>query len=123
MQHGGSLVTMSYLGGADEAVPHYVYRACKSRVGIISSLYGAGAGAVRYSRISSITQPYTILTRAASGIEDFDQLMKHAIEKAPLGRLVTTEEVANLTAFLCSDDSSGMTGQTIYVDDGCHAVT
>jgi len=48
--------------------------------------------------------------------------MNHAIEKAPLGRLVTTDEVANLTAFLCDDDSSGMTGQTIYVDGGCHAV-
>jgi len=39
-----------------------------------------------------------------------------------LGRLVTLEEIARLSAFLCSEASSGMTGQTIYVDAGCHAV-
>ncbi len=120
MQHGGSLVTMSYLG-ADEAVPHY---------GLMGPVKVALESLVRYMalelgpldiRVSAVS-PGPILTRAASDIEDFDQLMKHAIEKALLGRLVTTEEVANLTAFLCSDDSSGMTGQTIYVDGGCHAV-
>jgi enoyl-[acyl-carrier protein] reductase I len=36
--------------------------------------------------------------------------------------LVKLEEIANLAVFLSSDASSGMTGQTIYVDAGCHAV-
>jgi enoyl-[acyl-carrier protein] reductase I len=111
MQHGGSLVTMSYLG-ADEAVPHY---------GLMGPVKAALESLVRYMalelgpldiRVSAVS-PGPILTRAASGIGDFDQLIKHAIEKAPLGRLVTTEEVANLTAFLCSDDSSGMTGHDL----------
>jgi len=66
--------------------------------------------------------PGPILTRAASGIAAFDDLMTHAQKKAPLGRLVTLEEIARLSAFLCSEASSGMTGQTIYVDAGCHAV-
>jgi len=35
---------------------------------------------------------------------------------------VTLEEIAQLRAFLCADASSGMTGQTLYVDGGCHAV-
>jgi enoyl-[acyl-carrier protein] reductase I len=48
--------------------------------------------------------------------------MQRAIEKSPLKRLVTQDEVADLTAFLCSDQSSGMTGQTIYIDAGYHAV-
>jgi len=51
-----------------------------------------------------------------------DELMSSAIQKAPLGRLVSTEEVAALTEFLCSPQSSGMTGQTIFVDAGVHAV-
>jgi enoyl-[acyl-carrier protein] reductase I len=42
--------------------------------------------------------------------------------KAPLGRLVSLEEIANLSTFLCTDAASGMTGQTIYVDAGAHAV-
>ena len=66
--------------------------------------------------------PGPILTRAASGIADFDELMATAQAKAPLQRLVTLEEIAQLSAFLCSDAASGMTGQTIYVDGGVHAV-
>ena len=120
MSDGGSMVTMSYIG-ADEAVPHY---------GLMGPVKAALESLVRYMalelgplniRVHAVS-PGPIMTRAASGIEGFDSLMNHAIEKAPLGRLVTTDEVANLTAFLCDDDSSGMTGQTIYVDGGCHAV-
>jgi len=48
--------------------------------------------------------------------------MQHNIAKSPLGRLVRLEEIAHLSTFLCTDASSGMTGQTIYVDAGCHAV-
>lgn len=51
-----------------------------------------------------------------------DGLMGHAVQKAPLQRLVTLDEIAQLCTFLASDASSGMTGQTIYVDGGCHAV-
>ena len=48
--------------------------------------------------------------------------MANAVLKAPLQRLVTLDEIAQLSVFLCSDAASGMTGQTIYVDGGCHAV-
>jgi enoyl-[acyl-carrier protein] reductase I len=48
--------------------------------------------------------------------------MQNAMHKAPLQRLVTLDEIAQLCAFLCSDAASGMTGQTLYVDAGCHAV-
>jgi len=64
--------------------------------------------------------PGPILTRAASGIPEFDALMQMAIDRSPLGRLVTLDEIANLTAFLCAPESSGMTGQTVYVDAGFH---
>ena len=120
MPQGGSLITMSYLG-ADEAVPHY---------GLMGPVKAALQSLVRYMamelgpdniRVHAVS-PGPILTRAASGIEGFDDLMKHASEKSPLGRLVKLEEIAQLCAFLCSDAASGMTGQTIYVDAGCHAI-
>lgn len=120
MKHGGSLVTMTYLG-ADEVVPHYglmgpVKAALESLVRYMASELG-GDG-IRVHAVS----PGPIPTRAASGIDSFDELMRDAIARAPLKRLVTLDEVANLTTFLCSDLSSGMTGQTIYVDGGCHAI-
>ena len=110
----------SYLG-ADEAVPHY---------GLMGPVKAALESLVRYMALELGPQgvrvyavsPGPILTRAASGIEAFDTLMQNNIAKAPLGRLVTLEEIANLSTFLCTDAASGMTGQTIYVDAGSHAV-
>lgn len=120
MPEGGSLLSMSYLG-ADEAVPNY---------GVMGPVKAALESMVRYMamelgpkniRVHAVS-PGPILTRAASGITDFDELMATAQAKAPLQRLVTLEEIAQLSAFLCSDAASGMTGQTIYVDGGVHAV-
>jgi enoyl-[acyl-carrier protein] reductase I len=120
MPQGGSMVTMTYLG-ADEAVPHY---------GLMGPVKAALESLVRYMalelgpqniRVHAVS-PGPIPTRAASGIEAFDDLMQHNIQKAPLGRLVSLQEIANLSTFLCTDAASGMTGQTIYVDAGSHAV-
>lgn len=120
MRRGGSLVTMSYLG-AKEAVPHY---------GLMGPVKAALESLVRYMalelgpkdiRVHAVS-PGPILTRAASGISQFDELMADAQRRAPLGRLVTLDEISRLCVFLCSEDSSGMTGQTIYVDAGFHAV-
>ena len=120
MPAGGSLLTMTYLG-ADEAVPHY---------GLMGPVKAALESLVRYMamelgpdniRVHAVS-PGPILTRAASGIGGFDELMQQALQKAPLGRLVTLDEIAQLCAFLCTDAASGMTGQTIFVDAGCHAV-
>jgi NAD(P)-dependent dehydrogenase (short-subunit alcohol dehydrogenase family) len=38
--------------------------------------------------------------------------------RTPLGRLGEVEEVASVAVFLASDDSSYITGQTIYPDGG-----
>lgn len=115
---GASLVTMSY-HGAEEVVPSY---------GIMGPVKAALESTVRYLaaelgplgyRVHAVS-PGPILTRAASGIRNFDELMTMAQERSPLRRLVTIEEVASLTAFLCARESTGMTGQTIYVDGGFH---
>lgn len=120
MPQGGSMLAMTYLG-ADEAVPHY---------GLMGPVKAALESLVRYMalelgdkriRVHAVS-PGPISTRAARGIAHFDELMEHAMHKSPLKRLVTLDEIAQLCAFLASDASSGMTGQTIYVDAGCHAV-
>jgi len=120
MPRGGSMLTMSYLG-ADVAVPHY---------GLMGPVKAALESLVRYMAVElgprgirvHAVSPGPILTRAASGIASFDELMHNAMLKSPMNRLVTLDEIAQLCAFLCSNESSGMTGQTLYVDAGCHAV-
>ena len=120
MTQGGSLITMSYLG-ANEVVPHY---------GLMGPVKAALESLVRYMamelgpqgvRVHAVS-PGPIRTRAASGIESFETLMEENIRRSPLGRLVTLDEIAHLASFLCTDASSGMTGQTIYVDAGSHAM-
>ena len=120
MPAGGSMLSMTYLGSG-EVVPHY---------GLMGPVKAALESVVRYMslelgnkniRVHAVS-PGPILTRAASGIAHFDELMATAQAKAPLQRLVTLEEIAQLSAFLCMDAASGMTGQTIYVDAGVHAM-
>lgn len=120
MSEGGSLITMSYLG-AERVVRNY---------GVMGIIKAALESAVRYMaydlgpkgiRVFAVS-PGPIMTRAASGIANFNQLLESDAVKAPLGRTVTIDEVGALVGFLCSSGSSGMTGQTIYVDAGAHIV-
>jgi len=120
MPQGGALITMSYLG-AERVVRNY---------GVMGIIKAALESAVRYMaydlgpqgiRVFAVS-PGPILTRAASGIQNFGELLQHDASSAPLRRTVTIEEVGALTAFLCGAGASGMTGQTIYVDAGAHIV-
>jgi len=63
-----------------------------------------------------------IRTLAASGIGDFHQIGNLFSARAPLGRLVTIEEVGNTAAFLASGYASGITGECIFVDNGFQSV-
>lgn len=120
MTQGGSLVTMSYLG-AEDAVPHY---------GLMGPVKAALESLVRYLAVElgprgirvHAVSPGPIPTRAASGLEDFEGLMAQARAHSALGRLVTLDEIGGLAAFLATDAARGMTGQTLYVDAGCHAM-
>lgn len=120
MQDGGALVTMSYIG-ANGAVPHY---------GVMGPVKAALESLVRYMAVElgprnirvHAVSPGPLPTRAASGLPEFDALMARAAALAPLGRLVTIDEVGRCTAFLVSPDATGLTGQTLYVDAGAHAV-
>ncbi len=59
-------------------------------------------------------------TRAASGIDAFDELIEAAITRSPGHRLVDIAEIGRVVAFLVGGGASGMTGDTIYVDAGLH---
>jgi len=120
MAEGGTLVTMTYIG-ANLAVPNY---------GMMGPVKSALEGLVRYMalelgpkgiRVHAVS-PGPIMTRAASGLPNFQELLESARNRAPLQRLVTQEEVGALTAFLVGPGGSGMTGQTLFVDGGMHAV-
>lgn len=119
-ERGGTLVTLSYLG-AEGAVPHY---------GLMGPVKAALEATVRYLaaelgpagvRVHAVS-PGPVPTRAASGLADFDTLLARAAQTSPLRRLVTLDEIGDCVAFLAGPGGTGMTGQTLYVDGGLHAI-
>jgi len=120
MTEGGVLVTMSYYG-ADKVIGRYnlmgpVKAALEASVRYIATEL-APAG-IRVFAVS----PGPLKTRAASGIDAFDEMVADAVARAPSHRLVDIAEVGRVVAFLVGGASSGMTGDTIFVDAGLHIV-
>lgn len=116
----GSILTLSYYG-AEKAVPNYnVMGIAKASLEAAVRYLAASLGP-RGLRVNAISAG-PIRTLAAAGIKDFRKLQSAYAEITPLKRNVTTEEVGNTAAFLCSDLASGITGEVVHVDAGYHAV-
>ncbi len=118
MTRGGSLMTLSYYG-AEKVVDHYnvmgpVKAALEASVRYLA--HELGGKDIRVNAISA----GAVATRAASGIEHFDELLNETIRKAPLRRTVDACEVGRTALMLASDYTSAITGETLYVDAGFH---
>ncbi|HEX3867064.1 MAG TPA: SDR family oxidoreductase, partial [Gemmatimonadaceae bacterium] len=57
-----------------------------------------------------------------SAIGIIDTMVQYVSANAPLNEPLTSEEVGQTAAFLCSPFASGITGNTVYVDKGYHAM-
>ena len=118
MRHGGALFAISYYG-AEKVVEHYnlmgpVKAALESAVRYLA--YELGPKGIRVHAIS----PGPIKTRAASGINHFDDLIDRAAKLAPERSLVSIEDVGMATALLATDYAKLITGETVHVDGGYH---
>jgi enoyl-[acyl-carrier protein] reductase I len=120
MPQGGVLITMSYYG-ADKVVGNYNMMGPVKAALEASVRYAAAELGEKGIRAFAVS-PGPLRTRAASGIAQFDELVQMAQERAPQHRLVDIAEVGRVVAFLVGGASSGMTGDTIYVDAGLHNV-
>lgn len=120
MTDGGALMTMSYYG-AEKVVDRY---------NLMGPVKAALEASVRYLAVELgdknirvyAVSPGPLKTRAASGIDRFDELMDQAAARAPNHALVTIEQVGNVAAFLASGSAAGMTGNVVYVDNGYNVV-
>jgi enoyl-[acyl-carrier protein] reductase I len=61
-------------------------------------------------------------SRAASAIGFIEKMIEYTQRNSPLAEAIVPEEVGATAAFLCSPLASGITGSTIYVDKGYHAM-
>ena len=120
MPQGGSILTLTYYG-AEKVIPHYnVMGVAKSALEASVKYLAADLGRdnVRVNAISA----GPIRTLAASGIGDFNLILKWNELNAPLGRNVTIDEVGGAGLYLLSDLASGVTGEVHHVDAGYNVI-
>jgi len=112
----GSLLTLSYLG-AERAIPNYNVMGVAKASLEANVRYMAVALGAEGTRVNAVSAG-PIKTLASAGINNFKSMLSKAADTAPLKKNVTIGEVGNVSAFLCSDLASGVTGEITYVDGG-----
>lgn len=116
MTDGGSIITMTYLGG-ERVVKNYNVMGVAKAALDASVKYLAndlGKDGIRVNAISA----GPIRTLAAKGIGGFNDVLKEIEERAPLRKTTTQEEVGDTALFLASDLARGITGEVLHVDGG-----
>lgn len=121
MKNGGSLFAMSFYG-AEKVVAHYnlmgpVKAALEASVRYLAAELGP------YNIRALALSPGPLRTRAASGLDDFEQLIEQAQKKSPLLSLADINDVGAMLTFLASNYAKNITGDTIYIDSGYHIVS
>ncbi|BAU41252.1 enoyl-ACP reductase FabI [Leptolyngbya sp. O-77] len=116
MTEGGAVVTLTYLGGV-RVVPNYNVMGIAKAALEMNVKYLAAELGPQNIRVNAISAG-PIRTLASSAVGGILDMIHHVEEVAPLRRTVTQTEVGNTAAFLCSDLSTGITGQVLYVDAG-----
>ena len=120
MNEGGSILALTYLGGEKVVANYNVMGVAKAALESSARYLADNLGklGVRVNCLSACA----VKTLAAKGISGFDRMLKAAILKAPLRRNVSLEDVGKTGLYLVSDLSSGVTGEIVHVDCGCHSV-
>lgn len=117
---GGSIVTMTYLGG-ERTVPHYNVMGV-AKAALESSMrylaWDLGAAGIRVNAVSA----GPVRTLAARSIAGFPTMEQIVGERAPLRRQIDATDVAAASAYLLSDDARNVTGTILYVDSGYHSI-
>ncbi len=118
MTEGGSIVTLTYLGGERVVQNYNVMGVAKASLDA-SVKYLANDLGPQGIRVNSISAG-PIRTLSAKGVSDFNSILKEIEERSPLRRTTTPEEVGDAALFLFSNLSRGMTGENLHVDSGYH---
>ena len=117
---GGSIVTMTYLGGL-RAVPGYNVMGVAKAALDASTRYLAWDLGFKNIRVNAISAG-PVRTLAARSIAGFTTMQSMFEERAPLHRQIESEDCAAAAAYLLSDDAANVSGTTLYVDAGYHAM-
>lgn len=122
MREGGSFLSLTYMAG-ERVIPGYGGGMSSAKAALESDTrtlaYEAGRRhGVRVNTISA--GPWA--SRAASAIGFIHMMIEYCSANAPLERKLQADDVGNAAAFLLSPLAAGITGTTLYVDNGYHAM-
>ena len=117
---GGSVLTMTYLGG-ERAVPHYNVMGVAKAALDASVRYLAWDLGRKNIRVNAISAG-PVRTLAARSIAGFPTMEAIVEERAQLHRQIDSDDVGAAAAFLLSDAASNVTATTLYVDAGFHSM-
>jgi enoyl-[acyl-carrier protein] reductase I len=117
---GGSILTMTYLGG-ERAVPHYNVMGVAKAALDASVRYLAWDLGQKNIRVNAISAG-PVRTLAARSIAGFPTMEAIVEERSPLHRHIGADDVGAAAAYLLSDDARNVTGTTLYVDSGYHSM-
>lgn len=120
MTNGGTCMTVTFYG-SEKVVDHY---------NIMGPVKAALESATRYAAAElggkgisvHALSPGPLKTRAASGIDHFDELLQRTADRTPTHHLATIEDVGAYAAFLASREAANVTGGVHMIDGGYHLV-
>jgi enoyl-[acyl-carrier protein] reductase I len=119
---GGSFLAISYLA-AERVVPGYGGGMSSAKAALESDMRTLSfeAGRKWGFRVNAISAG-PLASRAANAIGRIEDMIDHCRSASPLPEAISALDVGNAAAFLCSPLAAGITGTTLYVDKGYHAM-
>lgn len=122
MRPGGSFLSLTYLA-SERVIPGYGGGMSSAKAALESDtrVLAFEAGRKHGVRVNTISAG-PLASRAASAIGIIEKMVEYCRKNSPLPEAVTAEEVGHTAAFLASPLAAGITGATVYVDKGYHAM-
>jgi enoyl-[acyl-carrier protein] reductase I len=122
MRPGGAVISLSYLA-AERAIPGYGGGMSSAKAALESDTRTLAFDAGRRwgLRVNTISAG-PLASRAAKAIGTIDQMVDYYRVNAPLAEVQSADDVGNAAAFLCSPLGAGISGETLHVDKGYHAM-
>ncbi len=120
-REGSAVLTLSYLGAARFVPGYNIMGVCKAALESTVRYLSADLGDLLRVRVNAISAG-PCRTLSSAGISGFDKIIEHYPTKSPLRRNIDADEVGKAGLYLCSELSSGVTGEIHYVDAGYNMV-
>ena len=122
MREHGSFVSLTYMA-SERVIPGYGGGMSSAKAALESDTRTLAfeAGRKFGCRVNTISAG-PLASRAASAIGIIEKMVEYVSANAPMTDKLTADEVGRVAAFLCSPLASAMTGNTVYVDKGYHAM-